>query len=332
MGDNTDFFVGWGTLSLINHTNVPDADARSGRFVNITRGPSSLGEVGTNFAIQTSVDQPDLEIRIFDGDTGRTWDPLAATHRDRPGILHPLCGPGRHREHEPGRPDSPVERRHHAQRRLVQRNAAPGSRACEAGKCRYNLDVAWQGTILANVQNNFKLDVKGQLALLAGSSYGFIGYGPNDPDTTKFPATTFDGVFTFWPFLAAPSPFLDVWTGDFDRADDTDDANSPAFPPFTYPAVTVAEAARPGSPADDAPVGSPLRISPSIYQEITDIDRKLDGDRHQSLRRQGVGAVPGGGEPGRQRGCGGAASGRRPLQVADQGYRWAQHLVHPSQE
>ena len=60
-----------------NHTNVPDADARSGRFVNITRGLSSLGEVGTNFAIQTSVDQPDLEIRIFDGDTGGTWDPYS---------------------------------------------------------------------------------------------------------------------------------------------------------------------------------------------------------------------------------------------------------------
>ena len=145
-------------------------------------------------------------------------------------------------------------------------------RACAAGICRYNLDVTWQGNILANVQNNFKLDVKGQLALLAGSSYGFIGYGPNDPDSIKFPATTFDGTFTFWPFLAAPSPFLDVWTGDFDRADDTDDPNSPAFPPFTYPAVTVAEAASPGAPADDAPVGSPLRISPSIYQEITDID------------------------------------------------------------
>ena len=82
-----------------------------------------------------------------------------------------------------------------------------------------------------NEQNNFKVSVEGTPYLPAGSTVGFIGYGPNDPDPVSFPPTTYDGAFTFRFFLDAPATVINLYDGDMDRADDTDDANSPNDPP-----------------------------------------------------------------------------------------------------
>ena len=57
----------------------PDADDTSGKFINVTRGLSSLGDVGTdqnvlNIFLIIPEAQTDFELGIFDGDMGGTWD------------------------------------------------------------------------------------------------------------------------------------------------------------------------------------------------------------------------------------------------------------------
>ena len=87
-----------------NCLGFPDADDRSGKFINVTRGLSSLGDVGSdqgvvNIFLIIPAAQTDFELHIFDGDMGGTWDVDPAGADQYP--LAPLRGPEPDREHEP---------------------------------------------------------------------------------------------------------------------------------------------------------------------------------------------------------------------------------------
>jgi hypothetical protein len=142
--------------------------------------------------------------------------------------------------------------------------------------------------------NNFKVAVEGYPYLRAGSTVGFIGYGPvdvsnrpGDPLNGIFPPTTYDGTFTFGLLNDTPTSQLDLWDGDVDvyvplcanvggvyqnpgscaypqnpswnpdpLLSDTDDFNSPYLPPFPTGIFTLAQGANPGNgPSDGFPLG-----------------------------------------------------------------------------
>ena len=87
----------------------------------------------------------------------------------------------------------------------------------------------------------------------------------------KFPATTYDGSFVFRFFVDAPTTVINLYDGDMDRGDDTDDANSPNLPPnltgavtdplTTWPPFQTSFATR--NPAEGAYPGFPRTISRS---------------------------------------------------------------------
>ena len=65
---------------------------------------------------------------------------------------------------------------------------------------------------------------------------------------------------------------FEVWDGDFDRADDTSDSNSPNIPPFPYSPSILFQGVNPGLPLDDGLPSSPLTIAPSIFYTLTSAD------------------------------------------------------------
>ena len=83
----------------------PDADDTSGKFINVTRGLSSLGDVGTgqrliNIFVIIPESRTNFELAIFDGDMGGTWDVVPAGGADQ---IHWHLYPDPNRDREPPR-------------------------------------------------------------------------------------------------------------------------------------------------------------------------------------------------------------------------------------
>ncbi len=294
--------------SDVQFAGFPDADARSGRFINVTRGLSSLGDavgspVGVQLAVPESAGQ--LELRIFDGDMGGRWDPTSPPGATPDQLTYRLY-------RDPlgaGNTDPTELLASWASSQMpdddwwqVVVSHDPGARTA-AGGYGYHLAVTWNQPQLANEQNNFKVAVRGLAYVRAGSTVGIIGYGPLDPLPDTYPPTNYDGSVKLRLALAEPASLLEVWEGDLDRWDDTDDLESPPFPPFTYSPYAVAEGARLGRPADDASASSPLLHTPSVFYTIqppaeealqwTVANSEPSGDREWEVFRIGVDGVAG---------------------------------------
>jgi protocatechuate 3,4-dioxygenase beta subunit len=231
---------------------LPDADPRSGRFINITSGLSSIGENGASIGLIAPSAETNLRFGIFDGDLGGKWDPYIVPDAEAVRFAlyaDPLANGGTDPANLVGQwysgamPDD-------AWFDLILPNSAA---ALDIGRqqYRYNLRVTWKSTVTGNVQNNFKVRTFGAACATGRSSFGFIGYAPNDSDQVKFPKTTFNGHWSFYLDVSAAPTSIGLWNGDFDRTNDTDDSNSPPAPPFAYIAVSdFGERAKTGAPAD----------------------------------------------------------------------------------
>ena len=231
---------------------LPDADARSGRFINVTSGLSSIGENGASIGLIAPATQAKLRFGIFDGDLGGKWDPYTVPDLDAVRFAlyaDPLATASTDAAnligewYSGGMPDD-------AWFDLSVDNAAL---ALDPGRpqYRYNLRVTWKSTVTGNVQNNFKVRTFGAACATGRSSFGFIGYAPDDIDQVRFPNTTFNGNWSFYLDVNTAPTGIALWNGDFDRKDDTDDLNSPPSPPFPYIWVPdFGERAKVGAPAD----------------------------------------------------------------------------------
>ena len=155
----------------------------SGRFITITRGLSSLGDTPNqtiNLSIRVPNDgtQSDVEILIFDGDIGGTWDVAGPDTMNfelfpDPNLVANTAG-------------APLATMAVG---LLDDNAwselfAPVALSNDAlspdGQFfYYHLVGTWEDPAAIIDQNNlFKIATNGEVFLLAGSSIGFIGYGP----------------------------------------------------------------------------------------------------------------------------------------------------------
>ncbi|MCX6358661.1 MAG: carboxypeptidase regulatory-like domain-containing protein [Armatimonadetes bacterium] len=257
-------------------SGFPDANPRSGRFINVTRGLSSIGEAGTHLGITCPAGAAQLKIGVFDGDLGGKWDPVNsltvdtvrfALYADPSGVM--AATPDRlvGEWFSTAMPDD-------AWFDIAVPNVT-AALTTSGVEYRYYLAVTWQTTGQTDEQNNFKVRTNGVVFAKGNASFGFIGYGPVDPTPSLFPNTTYTGAWSFNLDVKTAPTSIALWNGDFDRADDTSDPNSPSTPGF--PVVVSAnpekglqpQGARTGAPADDAPSGSLLRISPAIGQSFT---------------------------------------------------------------
>jgi len=264
-------FTGVGLFSnnvYARNTGIPDDDENSGRMVNLLRGLQSLGEQGTNFHIGIPGDASTFEIGIFDGDQGGKWDPSGTDQAWFTLYADPLMTGNTNPADQIIQWDGSTM----PDGDWFSNNLAQDARALTpGGHYGYNLEATWQSSDSANAMNNFKVRASGEVYALAGSKYGFIGYLPDDPHPEIFSPSTYDGMWKFYLDVKEPTDYIDLWSGDFDLWTDTEDWNTPDFPPFDYPSTTKAEGANPGMPKDGFPGGS-LEAPPAIMQSLTSPD------------------------------------------------------------
>jgi len=271
----------------ITMVGLPDADPMSGRFINVTRGMYSLGDLGDpqhvfNISLEIAPALTQFELWIFDGDMGDTWDrflPPSGIGGQSPPFddiafvlfRDPLMvgntNPGDQVAFWSGlmMPDNDWFRT------TVTQDA--GAFNAERGAYYYHLVCNWLTTDYPHEQNNFKIAVQGRPFLRAGSTIGFEGfnyvYGQN---VTEVQWTNYDGTFIFYFNLPdEPTPGqltrIDLWDGDADVKDDIKDPNSPAYPPFQYSPYTKSEGTNPGNPPDDNKW--PWGIPPNVQYTVT---------------------------------------------------------------
>ncbi len=257
----------------IAYSVMPDGDARSGRFMNLTRGLATLGGDTTQVGIQVAPTALSFEVGIFDGDVGNHWDTrlpvVVAPGGQQPDkcwyILYkdPLGIGNTTPADEVTRWDSTD---------MADDTWFTDTVNVVAGCYTYNLLVSWQTSNYADIENSFKIRSTGATFVVAGNSYGFTGYGPSDPFSLLYLASNFRGAFHFFFDVPDPTSVIDLWDGDFDVATDSDDANSPSLPAFPYTASTRAQGAIPGNPPDDNLPSTPFRIGPGIHYRLTSPD------------------------------------------------------------
>src|SRR2546428_4942754 len=154
-----------------------------------------------------------------------------------------------------------------------------------SGNYFYRMEAGWTSGTPSQSFNNFKARTSGQLSLRAGQNFGFsagpqntgagqdpwVGSGdPNPGDQNDPNSNSNDGQFTYYCYVPTSLPSITFWDEDNDRADDTNDPNTPdTDPDGSGPAQ--AEGANPGAPADGpSPYGACCNVEPSIYYDILD--------------------------------------------------------------
>jgi len=289
--------IGWGSQAQTT-IGFPDSDPMSGRFINTTIGLETLGDVPIggkplNLSIMVPKSQGNsFNLSIFDGDFGGSWDivslpPAGLAGLDR--VVYKLYAdpdllgntdPADMIWYQPSldyNPDGTIwSMPDNGWFEATITDTARSGYNAEKLAYYYHLVCEWEVTdTTLSKQNNFKLAVTGgQPFLLAGSSIGFLALKDAGP---ILPATTYDGTFTFNFLVTGPTERIDLWDGDADLGwialgiTDTDDLNSPEFPPFLYSSYTVSEGAHLGSPRDDHR-DARWRISPAVNYVVTSPD------------------------------------------------------------
>lgn len=226
----------------------------SGKFINVTRGLASLGDVGEgqrvfNLSLAIPASLTAFELEVFDGDMGGKWDRLPTGTPDQLTFrlyADPLLT---------GASDVQLYPEWAATSMLDDDWCTLNeSGDCEAGALitqhdaaynededtyYYHLIATWNTIDNTDEQNVFKVRVRGTPFLLAGSTIGFEGFGCNlehplcTPDFLWYSA--YDGIFEFdfvVPVLGPPHPLgvIELYDGDFDLVPDTDDFNSLSDP------------------------------------------------------------------------------------------------------
>jgi len=290
-------------------TAFPDNDAASGRFMSLTRGFSSLGESGTTVSMEIPVISGQASyfvVGIFDGDMRNVgYDSTQSTpatqyyfkdtssdpNKTPQGYWDPINGSFPAYKVDQARYDvyaspdgiisgSPIATWYSydmADNDWSMFQVPLSGTALNGAGTRYDytLVVSWLTSNVAQIQNNFKIQITGNLHLLSNSTYGFIGYNNTDPTPYLFPASSvYTGLWRFILDVDAPLSSLEVWDGDLDYLTDTDDPLTANAVPNTFPIAptTVSEGAHPGAPADNANVSSPLRVGDPVYISMTSPD------------------------------------------------------------
>ena len=259
----------------------PDYLTDSGRFINVTRGMSSLGDTGAgqdtlNLSLQVLPALDQFKLLVFDGDMGGQWDmpgcnnpdditfklyldpnAIGNTHSDDliwewPAKLmedNKWCYllPGNNPANKKG--TLQCENGAPPTEFIVNDNAAFNA---ARGQNIYHLVAAWDTTECANEQNNFKVAVQGTPFILAGSTIGFEGLDYNPVHPNPGTPVLYDGSFSFLVYIPQAVDRVTLWDGDLDVKDDGDDWDSPAKPPFQHSPLTENQGINPGDPADDS--------------------------------------------------------------------------------
>ncbi|MCJ2670364.1 MAG: hypothetical protein LN416_07650, partial [Candidatus Thermoplasmatota archaeon] len=265
---------------LTSYSALPSADPDDGKFLGIAgSGLQTLSGIRVLAFIGVPAGETYFHIGIFDGDQGGYWD----THGGDVTIYRLYKDPMKN-----GTTDHFVTswlNLNCVDDDWYNRNFTTDSGAqAPSGNYFYRLEVDWRDYTPSGQVNNFKIRTTGQVSLMAGQWFGFHG-GPqrlypqvpadpcvgdivdpdpnpgeqNDPD-----ANSYDGKWQYSFYIPTATNRVVFWDGDSDRADDTNDPNTP------WP-----EGVNPGAPADGpTPYGECANVNPSIYNVVDDPDSR----------------------------------------------------------
>lgn len=283
-------------------TAFPDNDETSGRFMSLTRGFATLGESGTSMLIDVPViagQEPYFVIGIFDGDMRNVgfdagtsswyfkpaaapktaqgyWDPIISS---RPAHLVDQAVYNVYASPDGVITGSPVSTMYSYDMAdndwtVYTIPLSAGALSTDGTKYTFTLIVDWLTSNVTQIQNNFKIQVTGNLRLFPGGNYSFIGYNNTDPMPYLFPASSiYTGLWRFILKLDAPVTELEVWDGDLDFALDTDDPlTDNVIPSFATAPTTLPDGVHYGAPADNAALGNPLRVGDPVSVRLTSPD------------------------------------------------------------
>jgi len=295
----------------------PSCSATDGRFLSIaTQGVSSLSGQELRLALSAAPSSvpSSLIVSFFDGETGGLWDNAAASPLQMELYADPL---GDGSGVMPGNllatwyggtmldgqwtDMDPVQNT-----ALAQLTAgAPYKYALRV----FATNPLTTGTTNFKVRTNGTLGLRPQAFSFQAAFTGLADRAAYYPAWPALTPTTYDGTWTFaFSVPAGGASRLDVWDGDLDFGDanclanDTDDLDSPALPPFLTTGFAVAQgvagAGLPcaggiggmttGNPADDSANGvvrrSPITgLGPNLYYRVM----FPDGSEYANLNPSG---------------------------------------------
>ncbi|TLZ70119.1 MAG: PKD domain-containing protein [Methanobacteriota archaeon] len=272
-------------------TGLPSLDPDDGKFFGVAGSDSQTLE-GVTIVLYVGVPAggATFSVGIFDGDVGASWDDGSAAFSYRL-FKDPLKN---------GTTAKPLDTITSAQcindDWYEKSYSTDNDSKAPSGNYFYRLEAGWASGVPVAQFNNFKVRTSGQISVGADQDFGFaagpqnggdpvVGSGdPNPGDHNDPGANSYNGQFTYYFYVPAKRPSITFWDGDNDRADDTNDPNTPDTDP-DGPGPAVAEGVNPGAPADDSS-DADVRVSPSIFYDILDPQSHLFTNNNPSGNRE----------------------------------------------
>ena len=239
---------------------------------------------GTSVTVSFSVDdsESDFLLGFFDGASNSTWDMITAAFPTAYTLYADPLGNGTGTTVVASWTDADMTNNSW---RDFPVNTTPAAQS-PSGNYFYHLTVT-ATTPTASALNAFKVRVEGYTYIIPTTVFGYIGAYPSDPALIypNWPAytnSTHDGIWNFYMNVAEEATYINLYDGDFDLTNDTNDPNSSGVPWFDS-GRGVAEAARPGSPADDTATSPQYLRTPNIRYTIN----APDGASYPNLNPSG---------------------------------------------
>jgi hypothetical protein len=239
------------------YSYFPTASTTDGKMLVIAgEGLQTLAKttVTVSFSAANTVSQ--FNVGVFDGASNTTWDMSTAAFPTQYTLYADPLGDGTGSTVVATWTDTMMAANAWTDFAITTTAAAKSP----SGNYFYRLTcTATQPTV--SQRNCFKVRVEGYTYIIPTTVFGFEGASGT--------GVNYDGTWDFYMFAPQDMSHLDVWDGDFDVTNDTDDPNTPAVPvrPAFDSGYAVAEGVNAGNPPDDN-VGNAYMRSPNIRYDV----------------------------------------------------------------
>lgn len=294
------FAVGFaGPVFAQPYRYFPSGDVNDGRFLSHTgSGLQSLGEHATLVQFIAPKTASNLEIGVFDGDTGGRWDLgttaleytlFADPDADGSGTLQVAQWLGS------TMPDND----------WFAANIPTGPEAAAPSGNFFYVMAIKSTNPSTTYWSNFKVRTDGYVTMqpqafaFTAAMFDFDDASSIYPDWPLLTTTNYDGTWEFQFFVHETTKTVTIWDGDLDHGsydlteNDTDDPDTPnsIMPPWNpgadavYEGVAIGSDGATGAPADDSKFET-FRRSPSVRYILTTPDGRVFSNTNPSGNRE----------------------------------------------
>lgn len=240
------------------YSYFPTASTTDGKMLVIAgEGLQTLAKTSVTVSFSAANTVSQFNVGVFDGASNTTWDMSTAAFPTQYTLYADPLGDGTGSTVIATWTDTMMSANAWTDFPITTTAAAKSP----SGNYFYRLTCTATSPTLPQ-RNCFKVRVEGYTYIVPTTVFGFEG--------ADGAGVNYDGTWDFYMFAPQDMSHLDVWDGDFDVTNDTDDPNTPAVPirpPFDS-GYAIAEGANPGNPPDDN-TGNPTYMrSPNIRYDV----------------------------------------------------------------